>query len=265
MWMPRLSVFADTNPYYKSKTFNKALGTDIDMPNCTDYCSCRSYEQSEVDKPYIMFKDRSAGSFPNAKNWFNDTILPKGYDLKEGAIGICDGQCGHVFCVEEKIDDTHAVISQSQYDSNKNRRDYKYWEKRTVELVVGKSPMSGIGALIGFIYPPHNEIRVERNTSKHQVEVTESMVNVRISPNGDIFCKGLYCPKGIFNVEDMQIVDGYKWFKLEENHWIREGSWVTEYDIANEDYYKNLYWAEVEENKKLKSQLDEIGRLAKYE
>ena len=125
--------------------------------------------------------------------------------------------------------------------------------------------MSGIGALIGFIYPPYTDIRVKRDTSKHQIEITESMVNVRTSPNGDVFCKGLYAPKGIYNVSNAQIVDGYKWFELEPNHFVRDGEWLTEYEIANEDYYKNLYWKEVEENKKLKNQLDQIARLSVYE
>lgn len=265
MWLPRLSVFADTNPYYKSKTFNKGLGTDLDMPNCTQYCVCRSYESSEADAPYLMFKNRGAGSYPNAKNWYDETLLPKGKDLKEGAIGVCTGEFGHVFQIEEVIDSTHAVISQSQYSSNKSRRDYMYWEKRTVELVIGKSPMSGIGALIGYVYPPIRDIRVKRDSTKHQIEITESMVNVRISPNGNIFCKGLYAPKGIFNVSNEEIVDGYKWFELEKNHWVREGEWLQEYDIADDNYYKDLYWKEVEENKKLKNRLDEIRGLSEYE
>lgn len=264
MWMPRLNVFSDNNPYYKSKDFNKGLGTDLDMPNCTQYAVCRSYEGSEADKPYIMFKNRSAGSYPNAKNFFDEWILPKGYDLREGAIGVCDGNFGHVFYIEQKIDDTHAIISQSQYDSNKSLRNYKYWEKREVELVIGKSPMSGIGPLIGYCYPPVKDIRTERDSSKHQIEITESMVNVRIAPNGDVFCKGLYCPKGIFNVLDVQIVEGYKWFELEENHFVREGEWLREYDISDDDYYKDLYWKEVEENKLLKSKLDKIGEIANY-
>ena len=265
MWMPRLAVFADNNKYYKTKTFNKGLGTDLDMPNCTQYVVCRSYSASEVEQPYIMFKNRSAGSYPNAKNFFDETILPKGYDLKEGCIAVFDGNYGHVAFVEEVIDDTHAVISQSQYSSNKNRRDYMYWEKRTVKLVVGQTSMSGIGALIGFIYIPYKDIRVKRDSTKHQIEITESMVNVRTSPNGDVFCKGLYAPKGIFNVSNVQTVDGYKWYELEEKHWCREGEWLKEYDVSNEDYYKDLYWAEVEKNKDLENRLKEIRRLTEYE
>ena len=265
MWMPRLNVFADDNKYYKTKTFNKGLGTDNDIPNCTQYAVSRTYEAGEVDQPYIMFNGRSAGGYPPAKKFFSETILPKGNDLKEGAIAVFDGNNGHVAFVEEVIDSTHAVISQSQYSSNKTRRDYMYWEKRTVKLVVGQTSMSGIGPLIGFVYIPYKDIRVKRDTAKHQIEITESMVNVRKTPNGDVFCKGLYCPKGIFNVSDVQIADGYKWFCLEENHWVREGEWLKEYDITNEDYYKDLYWKEVEENKKLKARLDEIGKLADYE
>lgn len=140
-----------------------------------------------------------------------------------------------------------------------------YWEKRTVKLAVGQTSMSGIGALIGFIYIPYKDIRVKRDQTKHQIEVTESMLNVRTSANGDIFCKGLYCPRGIFNVSNEQTVEGYKWFELEHKHWVREGEWLKEYDIADEEHYKQLYLKEVEENKQLRSRLDEIRGLSEYE
>lgn len=265
MFLPRLNVFSDVNEYFKSQKFNKGLGTDLDLPNCTQYAVCRSYECSEVDKPYVMFKNRNAGSYPNAKNFYEDSILPKGKDLKEGAIAVFDGNFGHVAFVEEVIDDTHAIISQSQYDSDKSLRNYKYWETRKVSLVIGEQSMSGIGPLIGYVYIPYKDIRVKRDTTKHQIEITENMVNVRTSPNGNIFSKGLYCPKGIFNVSNEEIVEGYKWFELEKKHWVREGEWLTEYDIADEDYYKNLYWKEVEENKQLRNRLDEIRGLCEYE
>ena len=258
MWMPRLAVFSDSNPYYKSSTFNHGIGTTNDLPNCTQYCVSRTYEIGECDKPFIMFKDRGAGGYPPAKKFFSDTILPKGYDLKEGCIAVFDGTNGHVAMVEEVIDDTHAVISQSQYDSNKSLRNYKYWEKRTVSLEIGKSSMSGIGPLIGYVYVPYKDIRTDRDSSKHQIEITESMVNVRISPNGDVFCKGLYCPKGIFNVSSVEIVDGYKWFELEGNHWVREGYWCVEHDISSDDYYKDLYWKEVEKNKEYEKRFEKI-------
>ena len=263
--MPRLNVFVDDNKYYKTKTFNKALGTINDIPNCTQYCVSRTYESGECETPFVMFKGRGAGGYPTAKDFFADSILPKGYDLKEGCIAVFDGNYGHVAFVEEVIDDTHAVISQSQYDSNKSLRNYKYWEKRTVKLVVGQTSMSGIGALIGYIYIPYKDIRVKRDSTQHQIEITESMVNVRKTPNGDVFCKGLYAPKGIFNVVNTEIVDGYKWFELEHEHWVREGEWLREYDVSNEDYYKDLYWAEVEQNKELIKKLKEIHSLSEVE
>jgi len=262
MYLPRLNLFANDNKYYKNKTFNRGLGTDLDMPNCTQYAVCRTYEASEVNEPYVMFKGRVAGSYPNAKNFYDEWILAKGKELKEGAIGVCTGTYGHVFFVEQKIDDTHAIISQSQYSSNKSRRDYMYWEKREVELVVGKATMKGIGALIGFCYPPINDIRVKKDNTKHQIEIIEDMVNVRKAPNGEIYCKGLYAPKGIFNVSKELFVDGHKWFELEENHWVREGEWLKNYDVANEEYYKNLYWNLVDENKTLKNKLEEIKKIA---
>ena len=246
MYLERLSVFSDTNPYYRSKTFNKGLNTDLDIPNCTQFAVCRSYEACEVDKPFVMFRNRSAGSYPNAKNFFEDSILPKGYDLKEGSIAVFDGNFGHVAFVEQVIDKNHAIISQSQYSSNKSRRDYMYFEKREVELTVGKATLSGIGKLIGFVYLPIKEIRVSRDVKKEQILIKEEMVNVRIEPEGDVFAKGLYCPMGLFDVLDSKEVNGYVWYELEPNHWVREGGWSEYY--PKEDYNEEL----MKENETLK-------------
>ena len=261
MWQPRLSIFDDTNPYYDSKgQFNIYTG-DVRMPNCTSYAYLRMQEEMELTKrnPYLI---RGSGGFGNAKTWFNTTPLPKGYELKEGAICVFDGNAGHVAVAEVKKGTNRAIISQSQYDSNKSLRNYKYWETREVDLIVGQSTLSGIGKLIGYIYPPINDIRVKKDNTKHQIEIIEDMVNVRKAPNGEIYCKGLYAPKGIFNVSKELFVDGHKWFELEENHWVREGEWLNNYDVANEEYYKNLYWNLVDENKTLKNKLEEIKKIA---
>ena len=231
MFLQRLGKFVEDNQYYAPGKFNTFQG-DIRMPNCTAYAFLRMHEACECKARQNKWI-RASGGFGNAKTWFDTTTLPKGYELKEGAIAVFDGNCGHVAYVEHKIDDTHAIISQSQYDADKNRRDYKYFEVRSVELAVGKVTMNGVGQLIGFIYPPIADKRVSRDTAKNQVEIIETYVNVRKSPNGELANKGCYCPTGVYNVLDVHLVDNYKWFKLDDDCWLREGSWTEEYLVDN--------------------------------
>lgn len=262
MWLSRLSIFSEDNPYYNPYGEFNIYTDDIRMPNCTAYAYLRMQEEMELEHrdAYLI---KSDGGFGHAKTWFNTTPLAKGYELKEGAIAVFDGNCGHVAVVEQKIDDTHAIISQSQYDANKSLRNYKYWEKREIELVVGKATLSGIGALIGYIYPPINDIRVSRNMNE-QIEITDSMVNVRIAPEAEVFSKGLYCPMGVFNVRSKEEVNGYTWYELEPNHWVREGDWLTYYPAqnANDDLVKENEVLKAE-NKALKERLTEINNLSK--
>lgn len=262
MFLQRLGIFSEDNEYYKQGGEFNIYEGDIRMPNCTPYVYMRMQEAMELAKrnAYLI---RESGGFGHAKTWYDTTPLPKGKTLKEGAGIVFDGNYGHVAFVEEMIDNTHAIISQSQYDSNKSLRNYKYWETREVELVVGKATLSGIGKLIGFIYPEINDIRVERNKSKEQIEITESMVNVRTEPNGSVFSKGLYVPRGIYNVSNKRNVSGYEWYELEPNHWVREGEWLTHY--AMEDTYSDLYWEVVNENTELKERLSQIGKLAEVD
>ncbi len=230
MFLQRMSkVGMDSSPYYQSKEFNKAKGTITDLPNCTCFCQCRSYEALELTGAIPMFVGYSTGGYPNAKNWYDKTTFPKGKELKSGSIAVFDGNYGHVAFVEQKIDSNHALISQSQYDDNKSLRNYKYYESKVVELTVGKATLSGIGKLIGFIYLPIEDIRTSRNTLTDQIEIIEEMVNVRTEPNGDLLCQGCYAPTGIYNTTGSQKVEGYYWYKVEENAWIREGEWLKFY------------------------------------
>ena len=254
MFLQRLSVSGiDESAYYQSSTFNKAKGTINDLPNCTCYCMCRTYEVLGVDKALAIFTGCSAGGYPNAKYWYDRTTLPKGKELKEGSIAVFNGNSGHVAFVEKKIDGTHAIISQSQYDSNKSLRNYKYWEKRQVELVVGKATMAGIGALIGFIYLPIQDIRTDRNSKKEQILITEDMVNVRIKPDGQPYQTGCYIPEGIYDVGSQKNTGGdYTWYMVEDNHWVREGEWLRYFS-------KEATESELEkENKELKEQVVEL-------
>jgi len=238
MFLRRLNVFDyNNNPFYKPKgTFNLHAATDsIQIPNCTQYCFLRMHEASDQTVRQSKWI-RASGGFGNAKTWYDTTTLPKGSELREGAIAVFDGTCGHVFYVEKKLDSTHADVStESNFNENKSLRNWYFWNKReNVELVVGKATIKGCGKLLGYIYIPINDIRVERNTGKHQIEVIAEYVNVRIAPNGDVYQKGLYCPTGIFNVLDTKVVDGYTWYKLEEARWMREGEWLVDYPVKSD-------------------------------
>ena len=237
IYLERLNAPSLESNYYKPfGEFNTSPpNSDVQMPNCTMYCYCRAFESCRATEPFPIAKD-SLG-FGNARTWFANSPLPKGSDLREGSIACFDGNYGHVAFVERKIDSTHALISESQYDDDKTLRNYKYWQKRIVELEVGKATLSGVGALQGFIYLPINDFRT-KYTGKEQIEIIEDFVNVRISPEGRVSLNGCYCPKGIFNVLDKAFVNGFYWFKIDENSWVREGDWLIYYsndDLAREN------------------------------
>lgn len=228
MFLTRLNIFSQDNPYYIQGGRFNTFSADVQMPNCTCYAYLRMEEMMELTSPNNNLVS-SAGGFPNAKNWYNTTSLPKGQVLREGSIAVFDGNCGHVCVVEKILDPTHAIISQSQYDSNKARRDYKYWERRSAELAPGKATLAGIGKLIGFIYPPIKDVRTKRDEGKEQVQIVDDFVNVRDSADGNIKNQGCYCPAGIYNVLDSKEIDGFVWYKLDSKCWVRDGDWLVHY------------------------------------
>lgn len=270
MFLERLSKNGiDTSPYYvPNGQFNTASpNSDVQMPNCTCYCYSRFFESVSAPTPYPVA--RTTLGYGNAKTWYDKSPLPKGKELKTGSIAVFDGNCGHVAYVERKIDSNHALISQSQYDSNKSLRNYKYFETREVELSVGKATLSGVGKLIGFIYAPIQDISVDRDVSKEQILIWDEMVNVRIEPEGELFTKGCYIPMGYYDVLGSKKVNDYMWYCVEENHWVREGDWLIHYDKVDADSELQKEIAELKkENEKLTdelslaySQLDEIRRI----
>ena len=255
MYLERLNVFADTNPYYQYGGAFYNCSYDYMLPNCTEYCLLRIFEATEASEPYQLFNGRSALGYPVAKGWYKDTLLPKGSKLRDGCVAVFDGNFGHVAFVERKIDDNHAIITESQYDDNKSLRNYKYWNRRTVELEVGKATLGGVGALIGFIYPSIKDIRTERK-NKPQIEITEEFVNVRTSANGEIKNVGCYCPMGIYDVLNSKTVDGFVWYKIDSKAWVREGSWLKYY---GDDELARLK----KENEQLKADMKNIEEIVK--
>ena len=256
MYLERLNIFSDKSPYYQygGKFYNCTYS--YKLPNCTEYCLLRIFSATEASQPYQLFQGRSATGYPVAKSWFKDTLLPTGYELRDGCVAVFDGTSGHVCFVERKIDDTHAIITESQYDENKSNWgnktwERKYWDRRTVELVVGKATLSGVGKLIGFIYPSIKDKRVQRN-SNEQVRITEDFVNVRREPEGQLTNEGCFCPLGLYNVLDSEEVNGFVWYKLDTGCWVREGSWLEHYDPSGE--LERL----IKENAELKAKLKRI-------
>lgn len=258
MYLERLSVFDyANNPYYvPNGKFNTHSSTDdIALPNCTTYCFLRMQEASEQSKRQNNWI-KSSGGFGNAKTWYETTTLPKGTELREGSIAVFDGNCGHVAFVEIKIDDTHAIITESNYDEDKSLRNRKFFDRREAKLVVGEATLSGVGKLIGYIYIPINDKRVQRDTTKNQVQIIEDFINVRKGPNGDLWQKGCYCPQGIYNYLDKQYDGTYYWYELDNNMWVREGEWTTEYPISQD--YESLYKEAIEKLDLIKNKLKEI-------
>ena len=88
------------------------------------------------------------------------------------------------------------------------------------------------------------------------IEIIDDYVNVRASPRGAVLIKGCYCPRGYYKVLERDFVDGYYWYKIDENSWVREGEWLRVMDEIT---------LLKEENEMLKGRLKEIERLCKYE
>ena len=256
MFLERLSKSGmDSSKYYQTQTFNKGLNTDNDLPNCVQYDVCRSYEAMQVNKPFKMFNNRSAGGYPDAGNFYKDSLLPKGATLKIGAMACFDN---HVAFIERVNADGTCLITDSRYDKDKTLRNDRYWRKLdNVKLKVGSKPnMQGVGVFQGCLYNAVNDIRVKRDESKEQIEIIDDMVNVRVKPNGDPVIKGCYAPLGIYNVKSSELVDDFLWFEVESNCWIRTGEWLRYYPVDSE--LERLK----KENKELKEKLKQINKLS---
>ena len=223
MFLERLGVFdyANNKYYVPSSKFNTSSATSsIAIPNCTTYAMMRANELLESDARLKDIARKGSVGFSNAKYWFTQTGYPTGSEIKTGSIAVFDGNCGHVAIVERKVDDTHAIISESNYDDDKSLRNYKFFRSRQVELVVGKATLAGVGKLLGFIYLSPNDKRVSRDTSKDQIEVFSQKLNVRKTPNGELFSTGLYCPIGIYNIMSTKKDGNYTWYKLDDDMWV---------------------------------------------
>ena len=256
MYLERLSrAGMESSKYYTTKEFNHGLGGEDDMPNCVQYAVCRAYESCEVDKPFVMFKGRSAGGYPDAGNFYKDTILPKGVTPIPGSIACFNN---HVMYIERVNADGTCLITDSRYDSDKSLKDERFWRKLDgVRLKVGQKPnVSGIGSYQGCIYLSVQDKRTQRNANE-QISVNEDMLNVRKKPNGGWYMHGCYCPMGVYNVLDKRTDnDNNEWYKLDTSNWVRSGEWLTYYP-ADESEIESLR----KDNEKLKKENESLKKI----
>ena len=73
---------------------------------------------------------------------------------------------------------------------------------------------------------------VLRNELVDQIEVLVNNLRVRKTPNGEILG---YINMGIYNVLDIENVDNYIWYKIDEDMWIasNEGDWTIFYEATD--------------------------------
>jgi len=224
MFLERLDAPELAKPYYLPN------GNINDMPNCTKYYVGRAHEAVE-DPTIILFKGRGAFGFPEADNMINDSLLETGEQIKLGAGAVFSSEGGtmHVIFIERVNPDGTCLISDSRFDADKTLRNKRFF--RTVDNVVLKinqtpGGIEGVGNLIGFIYNKINDIRVERDPSRYQIEVIADRLQCRSSygKSAAVVNKGCYVPKGIYNIIETKEADGYLWCKVEEGHWFAYSS-----------------------------------------
>lgn len=240
MFLERLDAPILGTEYYKPN------GTATDMPNCTKYCHDRSQESCQ-NPSLKMFKDSGASGFPEADNWLDKTILPTGNDPKAGSVAVFSNNGGskHVAFVERVNDDGTVLITDSRYDDDKSLRNDRFWRMvDNVVLKVGKIPtISGVGELLGFMYLPIKDLRVNRDSTISQLEIVKHGVRCRenYGKNSAIVNEGCYVPLGIYDVLETREADGYIWCRVDDSSWIaHDDSWSNLYLVDTDDFDKEL-------------------------
>ena len=222
--------------YYYDINYDRFAQGNLYLPNCTCYAAGRSAEIADAP----LGTEVPGG---NAKTWWTTTTWQKGSEPKVGAIcvwGSSSVQYGHVAVVERVNDDGSVLISQSNYTrSSASAMNTNYFQTKTHKLVVGQKGTL-TSPFLGYIYNPYiNDIRVARDEKKSQVEIITYKIKARKQPglNAEIY-KGLYMPKGIYDVLDTEIKDDYLWIKVAENLWFAsndKGGWTVTHLLKEED------------------------------
>lgn len=223
MFLERLSSSGmQGSKYWYSLDWNWFAKDDLWLPNCVAYSCGRS---SEIAGRNV----KNEISRHNAQNWYTEMKWQKSATPRVGAIAVWGGgKYGHVGIVERINNDGTVVISQSNYTrKSKESMIANYFVLGTYKCEVGKVTKHIGWTFLGYLINPYvNDIRVKRDTSKHQIEVFEERVRARKSPNGEIY-KGLFIPMGIYNI----LEENGDWVRVDSNVWFSKGTWTKEYPV----------------------------------
>ncbi len=210
------------------------LANGVLTKNCTCFCLGRSEEIA--GQAVKVFPNISVGGFYDAKEWYDKSDWVGSNQPVEGGIlcwGASSDKYGHVAICERVLGNTgngwKVLVSQSNYGGT-------YFE--TKEYVVNRgSKTAGVGFIYnGCLHNPYiNDIRVERDTTKNQVEVLVDLLKLRKDANGDAV-EGLFAAPGIYDIKETKESGDYTWAKLSTERWIAlndaEG-WTKTYFVDN--------------------------------
>lgn len=94
-------------------------------------------------------------------------------------------------------------------------------------------------------------LKVDRDTTRHQVEIKEVIINTRNKPSleGEKLGKA---PIGIFNVYETKEADNYHWVRIGNDVWLAEtGNCFVDYPASSSTDYKEKYEEEVKKYNEL--------------
>lgn len=182
------------------------------LPNCTHYAKCCIAEiRQRWDR---LFEGCTEYGYPDAKNWYDRWLGPKGQEPRAG--GICvwgdkGDRYGHVaFVLECNVIEGGWEVrcAESRYGSVKFQ--LIAYDMTTNEI----TPKIGM-RYIGCCYTDLDDRRTERNEGRNQCIISYDFMRVRTSPDGEIR-DGLFYPKGTYDVLERK----GDWLKLDEGHWV---------------------------------------------
>ena len=239
MFLARLSITGvKESKYWNDSKYIGGLDRGLGLPNCTFYTVGREGESTDATGKLKLFKNKDAGGFPNAKEFYTQWAGSKGIEPKLGSI-VCWGsskdQYGHVAFIEKEpiklaTNKWQITVSESCWASNPSKG--VYWRLKDYVIEPGKVT-SGVGYVYnGCCYNiKNNDFRVNRDTNKNQVAVLIDNLCARKSPNGEKW-SGLYAVKGVYNILSTKEAGGYTWASLSNDCWIalndKEG-WTATY------------------------------------
>lgn len=228
------------NKYWYNHSFNRGANTKFGLPNCICFAVGKFYEVYQGQEPMQMFKGRLKGGFPDAYECLDDWLWEIGTTLKVGSFAIfsnAKNNYGHIGFIQDV-----ESLGNGWYNILLEESHYQkiFWQRRWYKVKLNQY-VSGLGLYFrGVCYHPYFvDKRVNRNTSKNQVEVLAEDLSARKSPNGEKYL-GQAIPNGIYNILDTQTSGGYTWVKLDNDVWCAtndNAGWTKTYLANKEEYY----------------------------